>query len=167
MTSRPTIEPTRPLHVALAGLIGLAGAALALWWWQGTGGTLPVPGVVSWASVLVITLGVGWLALRTRRTVREDRTSLDPEQAVTRLLLGKTSLLAGAFLAGLYGALVLFSLAALPAPLALERLVHGSAAIAACLAWVLAGGFLQWSCRIPPPADDTPDNAEEPGEPGV
>ena len=67
MTPRPTIQATRPTHVLAAGVLGFAAAGLALRWWQGTGGSLPVPGPVSWASVVLIALGLGWLALSIRR----------------------------------------------------------------------------------------------------
>lgn len=152
--SEPTIAPTRPVQVIAAAVVGLAGTWLALSWWQGRGNTLPIPGVVAWASVAVIAVGVGYLTWRTRRTLADDPTSLDPQQAVTRLLLGKTSLLAGAFLGGAYLAVALLALPGLPAPLAVERVVHGGLAVVACVAWAVLGARLENACRIPPPEGD-------------
>ena len=159
--TQPTIAPSRALHVVAAATLGLAGAWLTLTWWQGAGGTLPIPGVVAWASVLLICFGVGYLTRRTRVTVAQDPTSLDPQQAVTRLLLGKTSLLGGAFLAAVYAGLVLVALPGLPAPLAVERLVHGGIAALVCVVWAFLGRRLEDVCRIPPREGDkdldTPD----------
>lgn len=168
MTPRPTIEPIGPAQSAVAALAGLLGVGLLGWWWQGQGGSLPIPGPVAWASLLLVAGGIAWLATLTRRAVREDRTSLDASQALTRVLLGRTSLLAGAFAAGAYGALVLLALPALPAPLAVERVVHGAIAVVAALGWAVAGAFLQSSCRIPPgDEDDAPGSggADEPDRP--
>ena len=86
--SGPTITPTRPLHVLGAGLAALVVVRLGLAWWQGQGGSLPIPGYPAWASVVLIAVGIAWLARVTRRTLTRDRTALDNEQAVTRLLLG-------------------------------------------------------------------------------
>ena len=84
--SGPTITPTRPLHVLGAGLAALVVVRLGLAWWQGQGGSLPIPGYPAWASVVLIAVGIAWLARVTRRTLTRDRTALDNEQAVTRLL---------------------------------------------------------------------------------
>ena len=107
---------------------------------------------------LLIAVAALYLAVRTRRTLSEDPAALDPRQAVIRLLLGKTSLLAGAFLAGGYVALVLLAVPALPAPLAIERLVHGGIAAIAGVLCAVAGRRLENACRIPPPSGDSDAN---------
>lgn len=149
--SEPTIHPTRVAQVVLAATLGGVGTWLLLNWWQGGGGTLPVPGVVAWASVVLIGGGVAFLTWRTRKARAEGPASLDPEQAVVRLLLGKTSLLAGAFLGGAYAAIVLLALPGLPAPLAVERVVHGGIAVVANAVWSALGRTLENACRLPPP----------------
>ncbi|MDO5533052.1 MAG: DUF3180 domain-containing protein [Propionibacteriaceae bacterium] len=154
MTDGPTIRPTRGGHVLGAALGALVFVGLVLVWWQGQGGTLPVPGAVSWASVLLLAVGMGWLARQTRRTLMRDPGSLDPQQAVTRLLLGKTSQIGGALLGGAYAALLGLSLGGLPAPLAVERVAHGGAAVVLCAAWVWAGHVLEASCRLPDDPED-------------
>lgn len=156
MTPAPTVNATRPVHVAAAIALGGLVVGGALWWWQGQGGSLPVVGPVAWASVLLIAGGVAWLAHRTRRTVRTARADLPAEQALTRVVLGKTSVLGGAFLGAAYAALVVLAMPALPAPLARERVLHGSLAVIACVLWAAVGAWLQAACRIPP-GDDTPD----------
>ncbi len=154
----PTISPTRGLHVLGAALGVLVAARLGLAWWQGQGGSLPIPGYPAWASIALIAVGIGWLAFSTRRLIARDRTLLDAQQAVTRLVLGKTSQVGGALLLGAYGALAWAAAEALPAPLALERVVHAGLAVAACLAWVGAGRALETACRIPDDGDgNSPD----------
>lgn len=150
------------LAVALGVLVV---ARLGLAWWQGQGGSLPIPGYPAWASVGLIAVGIAWLAHTTRRTIAADRTSLDPQQAVTRLVLGKTSQVGAALLLGTYGALVWAAAEALPAPLAIERVVHGGLAVLACVGWLLAGRALEAACRIPDDSDaDSPDTP--PGDAG-
>ena len=155
--SGPTITPTRPLHVLGAGLAALVVVRLGLAWWQGQGGSLPIPGYPAWVSVALIGVGIAWLARVTRRTLARDRTALDNEQAVTRLLLGKTSQVGGALLLGAYAALAWAAAGALPAPLAVERVVHAGIAVVASVAWVLAGRGLEAACRLPDDDGDSPD----------
>ncbi len=157
--SGPTISPTRAPHVLGAGLGVLVVVRLALAWWQGQGGSLPIPGYPSWASVALIAGGIAWLAHTTRRTIARDRAALDPQQAVTRLLLGKTSQVGGALVLGVYGALAWAAAEALPAPLAVERVLHAGLAVVASGVWVVAGRALEASCRLPEDdgADDAPD----------
>lgn len=153
----PTVEPTRAVHVASAGVAGLLVAGMLLWTWQGFGHSLPLVGPLAWGAVLLIAGGIGWLALRTRSQVRGRRDTLTPQEALTRVLLAKTSLLAGAFLGAGYLALAVLVLPALPAPLAVERLLHGGLAVVACVLWVLAGAALERACRIPRDPDDPGD----------
>lgn len=156
MTPRPTIDRTRPGQVVLAAVVGLVCGLLLLVWWQGQGGSLVIPGVVAWASVLLLAGGMAYLAFRTRTTLARDRAALTPEQAVTRVLLGKTSVLAGALLGGGYVSLVAVALPAWPAPLAFERVLHGGLAVVACVLWMVAGAWLEVACRIPPSDGETP-----------
>ncbi len=156
--SEPTIEPTRAVAVVLSAALGLVGVGLLLAWWQGLGHALPIPGIVAWASPLLIAVGIVVLAIRTRRTLARDAGGVAPRQAVIRLLLGKTSLLAGAFLAGGYAALVLLALPALPAPLAITRVIHGGIAVIASVACSVAGRRLENACRVPPSSGDTDAN---------
>ena len=157
--SGPTIRPTRAPQVFGAALGVLLVARLGLAWWQGQGGSLPIPGYPAWASIALITVGIAWLAHTTRRLIERDRTALDPQQAVTRLVLGKTSQVGGALLLGAYGALAWAAAEALPAPLAIERVVHAGLAVLTCVGWVLAGRALEGACRIPD--EDGPDDSSD------
>lgn len=154
----PTIRPTRLPQVFGAALGVLLVARLGLAWWQGQGGSLPIPGYPAWASVGLIAIGITWLAHTTRRTIAADRTALDHQQAVTRLVLGKTSQVGAALLLGAYGALAWAAAGALPAPLAIERVVHAGLAVLACAGWLVAGRVLEAACRIPDDEEgDSPD----------
>lgn len=153
----PTVEPTRAAHVAFAAVAGLLVAGMLLWTWQGFGHSLPLVGPLAWGSVLLIAGGIAWLMVRTRTQLRRRRDTLTPQEALNRVLLAKTSILAGAFLGAAYLALVALVLPALPAPLAAERLVHGGLAAVACMVWLLAGVGLERACRVPDDPDDTPD----------
>lgn len=139
------------------GAAALGGGVLAYLVFAGIvsfGGSLPLLGPVAWLSIALCAAGIGGLAFVTRRTLAAGRV-VEPKTAVTRLLLGKTSLLAGSFLGAAYLGLVLVASGSWPAPLAQERVVHGGLAALACLAWAVCGWLLERACRIPP--DDTPD----------
>jgi len=123
-------------------------SALALRWWQEHGGSLPIPSWMSWAGVGLIAAGVGWTARATRRALARDPWALNPQVAVSRLVLGKTSRLAGAILLGGYGALAVMAAQAWPAPLAVTRVLHAGVTLLACAAWMATGRALERACRI-------------------
>lgn len=157
MTRTPTVRPTRLAHLVGAAAAVLVGAWLVLRWWQGQGHALPIPGVVSWASVVLIALGLFWAAAQTRRLVARDRTLLEADQAVGRVVLGKTSQIAGSLLLGGYAALLAAALPGWPAPLAVERVVHAALSVAACVLLIVAGRSLERSCLVPEPEDEEGD----------
>lgn len=159
----PTILPTRATEVVTAAL---AGGLLALGVFGGLvrfGQSLPLLGPAAWLSIAVCAAGIGGLALVTRRAVQKRREPIEPRRAVTRLLLGKTSLRAGSFLGAAYLGLVAVAAQGWPAPLAQDRILHGGLAALACAAWAALGGLLERSCRIPP--EDTGGSGPEQGPP--
>lgn len=159
----PTVRPTRPLVLVLAGAAAAVVTVSLLVLWQDRGGSLPLPGWMSWAGVALLAAVVAWAARVTRRTLAADRSALEPQVAVSRLVLGKTSRLAGAVLFGVHSGLLLLAVQAWPAPLAVERVIHGGLAMLACAAWMAAGRALERACRIP--GDDTSDD-DDPDSPG-
>ncbi|MFT3876769.1 MAG: DUF3180 domain-containing protein [Propioniciclava sp.] len=156
----PTVRPTRPGVLALAGGGATVVSAAAFVFWQDRGGSLPIPGWMSWVGVALLAAGIGWLARVTRRTLAADRSALDPAAAVTRIVLGKTSRLAGVLLLGVYAALIVVAARAWPAPLAIERVIHAGLSVLACGAWMLAGRSLERACRIP--EDDDSSDGDDP-----
>lgn len=156
----PTILPTRGTEVASAVL---AGGLLGYLLFAGLvqfGYSLPVLSPIAWLSIMVCVVGIGVLAYRTHQTVQKRRDPIEHKQAITRLLLGKTSLLAGAFLGSAYLGLLVVAVQGWPAPLAQERVLHGGLAALACAGWALAGWLLERACRIPTD-DDTPPATRE------
>ncbi|WP_052462230.1 DUF3180 family protein [Nigerium massiliense] len=160
----PVIEPTTPSWVAIAAALGAGATYLVLDGLRRAGQSLPRVEAISWASVAIIAAGITYLAVSTGRLVRERRADLDNLAAVNRLLLGKGSLLGGAGLGGAYVTLVLMSLSGWPAPLAQDRVIHGSIAVALCVWWAVAGWFLERACRVPRDPDDTPEDEIEGGD---
>ena len=163
--SGPTVAPTTRRQVSVAFAIGFAISWLALNAMQDQGSALPLVGPTAWVSVWLLAGGVGSLAWQTARQVRSRPDTLEPRQALTRVLLGKASVVAGAALGGAYVGLLGLAVAAWPAPLAVDRVIHGGAAFMGCLAWALAGWALERSCRIRDDRDgDTPHEPDEHGE---
>lgn len=158
----PTILPTKGTEVLTAVLTGGVLAFLTFGGMVRFGASLPVLGPVAWVSVALLAAGIGALAFATHAAVQKRREPIDPKTAVTRLLLGKTSLLAGAFLGAAYAGLVAVALQGWPAPLAQERVVHGGIAALACASWAVAGWLLERSCRIP--RGDTPEGDTREGD---
>ncbi len=156
----PTQQPTSGTRVAAAAGLGAAAGWLLAQGLLAAGASLPVLGASAWLPLLLLAVVTGWLAWTTRRTVRRGPGTLDPRTAVTRLLIGKTSLLVGAALGGGYLALALAALPGWPAPLAQARVVHGGLAVAAGALWAVAGGLLEAACRIP---EDPGDPPQRPG----
>lgn len=149
----PTILPTRGTEVLTAAMTGGLLAFLLFGGMVRFGQSLPVLGPVAWLSVALLGVGIGALALLTHGAVQKRREPIDPKTAVTRLLLGKTSLLAGSFLGAAYAGLVVVAVGGWPAPLAQERILHGAIAVGACIGWAVAGWLLERACRIPEDAD--------------
>lgn len=161
---QPTVEPTRPGWVALAVVLGGGACALLMTALVRFGSSLPRVEPVAWLSVGLLAGGVGYLAVVTRRLVRDRRADLDAKSALYRLLLGKTSILAGAGLGAAYVVLVAFSLPGWPAPFAQGRVVHGGVAAVLCAVWAVAGWRLERACRIPDDPDDGESDDEASGD---
>lgn len=167
-TPGPTVRPTRARHVVAAGVIGAATSWLVLELLARFGVPLPAVGAVAWASVGLLASFTAWLAVTTHASLQRRREPMNPDAAVARLVLGKTSVLAGAVVAGAYLALVAFSLGDAPAPLPRARALHGSVAAVLAVGWAVAGSLLERACRIPKDPDDTtgaPRVDDEPDKP--
>lgn len=140
----------------------LVGAGLS---WTGVllirmlGYSLPRVGPLTWISWLLLAIGTCWYAFRAYRQIQKQRTFIDPRRAVRWLAWGKTSLLAGAGLAGAWLAFGIAVLPGLPAPYAVERAVHAGIGVFLSISWAVAGWFLERSCRIPPAPKDEDDDS--------
>lgn len=158
MTERtPSVRPTTIGSVAVAAIVGGGLTFAALQALLLGGGTLPALGASAWLPELLAAGLTGWMAWVTRQAVQIRREPLEAATAVTRLQLGKASVLAGACLAAAFLALVATATEGLPAALAQARILHGSIAAALSVAWAACGSWLERNCRIPHDEDaDSP-----------
>lgn len=156
MAEGPSVGATTARSVATAAVVGVG----VVWvGWQVllyAGAGLPVIGVGAWVPILLLAAVTGWLAWQTHSLVQRRREPLEPDVAVVRLRLAKTSLLAATALASGYGTLALLSLSAWPTPSASARVIHGAIALVAGICWAGAGWLLERACRIPKDPDEEP-----------
>lgn len=146
------------MAVAVSVVVGAGLAWIGVALVRAVGGSLPRVGMVSWLSLLLLALGTGWLVVRVRSRLAKDRVAVDPRHAVRWLVWGKTSLLAGAAVAGAWLSFGLAALPGLPAPNDVERVTHATIAAVLSVGWAVAGWFVERACRVPPPddSDDSP-----------
>lgn len=152
--SEPTLQ-VRWINLGAVYLIVGTVSAVALRWWQSSGGNLPILSpllAVLLALVAVTTLVLG---LRVRRWVgRGD--DIDPLGATRTLVLGQAAAIAGAALAGYLTASLVLALLRLPAPEPRSVAISSAWGLAAAVAMAVAGMTAQWCCRVPPDEDEEP-----------
>lgn len=157
MSQEPPPGRLRPLSagpVAISFVIGLLGGWLLHPITQHVTGTAPL---ITWAQPLVLGLlaaivgGTAWL---TYRAVQIHGERLEPQQAVNRLVLGRTCALVGALLAGGYFGYAISWLGAID-ELASQRAWRSVVAAVMGLLVLVGGLLLERACRVP-------DDPEEP-----
>lgn len=150
----PTVAATGWQAVAAAALLGAGCGWLLFAGLDALGLPAPqLPIVVTFAIALFAVL-VGVQAVRTHRLVQVRREELPARRAVALLVLGKTSVLAGAGLAAGYAAVAAYFWSRQDAALPRERVLSSGVAVGASVALAVAGALLERACRIPPTADD-------------
>lgn len=102
------------------------------------------PGVL-WFIALVLLV----TAIVARRRFRTARAEVEPEQAVTFLVLGKTGALAGAIVGAGYAVFALMFVEHLHAAGPRDRVIRGAVAAVAGLVTMLSGLWLERQCRVP------------------
>lgn len=137
------------MALAVAALFGVLGA----WLLVVVANSLDlVPPQVPWtapATVLVIGALVGVLAYGTHQRIQVRRERMDPQRAVTFLVLGKASALAGALVAGGYLAYGLMFITRLDADAPRDRVIKSAVAVIAGVGLCVAGLLLERACRVP------------------
>ena len=111
-----------------------------------------VPPVVPWTApvgVILIAALVGVLAYSTHQRIQVRRERMDPSRAVSFLVLGKASALAGALVAGGYLAYGLSFLARLDAESPRDRVIKSAIAVIGGVALSVAGLLLERACKVP------------------
>jgi hypothetical protein len=153
----PSIGPTRPATLVVAGLAAAAVAWVIISRYYGE--MQPIPWLPT-LTVAVLAVVEGLLAQNTRARIERRRGAprVDPLAVARYLVLAKASSLAGAifagFSAGLFAWLVLD-----PRKAARADIPASGAALAASLALVGAALWLERSCRVP----DQPEDDDVPG----
>ncbi|WP_269778361.1 DUF3180 family protein [Nocardioides mangrovicus] len=119
----------------------------------------PVISVWSVVVIWLLAVAVGWVALRTWRTLQRSRgrrpdqqglqgQQLEAYQAVNRLVLGKAAALAGAVVLGGYAGFAIGHLGIEPTQLSGQRLLRSSIAAVGGLVLLVMGLLLERACRV-------------------
>lgn len=156
---RPT--PTRALAIAaiIGGLTGwlvvIAADSLGF-----------LPPQVPWTApgaVAIIALAVAGLAYSTWQRIQVRRERMDAQRAVAYLVLGKACALAGAFVASGYLLFALMFVTRWEADAPRDRVIRAGIAVVAGVGMMLAGLWLERSCRVPRRDDDEKDSRPDGG----
>lgn len=116
---------------------------------------------VPWTAPVAMVLLAAFVALLARSThqrIQVRRERVEPERAVTFLILGKASALAGALISGGYLAYALSFVARFDADTPRERVIRSAVAVVGSVGLSLAGLWLERACRVP---DDDQDEDED------
>jgi lysylphosphatidylglycerol synthetase-like protein (DUF2156 family) len=144
-TVRPTGFGLLALLVVIGGVLGWAAVPISE-------RLMTVAPTVEWTSVVAlfaIAAVLLVLARSTYRTVQRDRRHIDPQRAVSFLLLAKASAIAGAVIAGGYLGFGLQFVDQMEAALPLQRVVRSLAAALGAFLIVGAALLLEHACRVP------------------
>lgn len=166
-----TLKTTPPLAIGVAALFGgLAGWLVVV----GARALGTSPPQVPWTApvaVILIALAVGVLAWQTYQRIHRRRLRIDPQRAVSFLVLGKASALAGALVGGGYLVYAVMFLTRIDGESPRERVTLSLVAVAGGVALCAAGMLLERACKVPKGgsgSDSETDSAErdEPAESG-
>lgn len=116
---------------------------------------------VLWFIALVVLV----TAIVASRRFRHHREDVQPEQAVTFLVIGKTGALAGAIVGAGYLVFAAMYVGDVAIPGPRERVIRGGVAALAGVVTMLSGWWLERQCQVPGGRDDA-DGDSEP-DPGV
>lgn len=120
---------------------------------------------VPWSApvALVLTAAlVAALAYATHGRIQVRREQMEPQRAVSFLVLGKASALAGALVAGGYLAFGLMFLSRLEAEAPRDRVIRSAVALVAGIGLAVGGIALERACKVPPSDED--EEADETGD---
>lgn len=163
------LSTTPPAALAVAALFG------GLTAWLITVGARALntsPPQVPWTApiaVILIAVGVGVLAWSTYQRIHRRRERMDPQRAVSFLVLGKASALAGALVAGGYLTYAALFATRIDGESPRDRVIRSLVAAVGGVALGVAGMLLERACKVPKgPSDDDadaddPDRSADPG----
>lgn len=160
-TDDGSLRTTPPLALAVAALFGgLAGWLVVV----GARALNTSPPQVPWTApvtVIVVAVGIGLLAWQTYQRIHKRRLRIDPQRAVSYLVLGKASALAGALVAGGYLAYALLFVAQVAGDSPRERVVRSLVAVVGGIALGISGLLLERACKVPDDPDADSDSKTE------
>ncbi len=111
-----------------------------------------IPPRIPWTAPVALFLVaalVGVLAYTTHQRVHVRRERMDPQRAVAFLVLGKSSALGGALVAGGYLAYGLMFITRYAADAPRDRVIKSAVAVVAGIAMCIAGLLLERACKVP------------------
>jgi hypothetical protein len=123
-----------------------------------------VPPTIPWTAPIAlfgIAALVGVLAYTTHQRIQVRRERVEPERAVTFLVLGKAAALAGALVAGGYLAYGLMFVTRFAAEAPRDRVIKSGIAVVAGILLCVAGLLLERACKVPG-SDEDDDHAPSP-----
>lgn len=150
-----SLRPTPATALAVAFLFGVLGAGAVL---VVSTSLDRLPPQVPWTApvgLILIAALVGALAYLTHVRIQRRRERIDPQRAVTLLVLGKASALAGVLVAGGYLTYGLLFVSRFDAEAPRDRVIRSLVALIAGVALCVAGLKLERACRVP--GDDGDD----------
>lgn len=154
-----TVKPTPVRSLVVAAVFGGLGGWLVEATPRALGGDSPQ---VPWTApivLLAVAAGVGVLARSTFVRIQRRHERVESQQAVTLLVLGKASAMAGAVIAGGYLVFGLLYVSSMDAVLPRERVIRSAVAMLAGVGLAVGGLLLERACRVPEPPHDTLDES--------
>jgi apolipoprotein N-acyltransferase len=157
-TPKPTVRPTRPATLFVAGL-----TAAALSWLAVSRYYSAFPDV-SWLPGLLF-VGLAGLevaaAVNTKARIdrREGSQPVDPLLVARYVVLAKASALAGAIFVGFYGGIATYFLTEPQNAAARADLPPALIGLVGSLALLVGGLLLERACRVPPPPPSSDPSA--------
>ncbi|KAB8288785.1 hypothetical protein DSM100688_0787 [Bifidobacterium ramosum] len=151
-------------YYLVALVLGTVGGMLLAKYDEVTG--LALLGVPWFVSALLLLIGVSVLVMAvqvhqyatTDPRKRAGMKPLDPQKAVSTLVLAKALGLVGAGLTGWYGGQILLSMAHMEAAYYEQAVIECGIACAVCVVDMVIGIVGEWLCQLPPM--DGPESAK-------
>lgn len=166
--TRPEPEPDRRLRptgrqeLIIAAVLGAGIGWLLVRGTSALDATAPRVPWTAAAALVLIAAFVAFLARFTHQKIQVRRERIPAERAVTFLVLGKASALAGALIAGGYLAYGLSFISRFDADTPRERVIRSAVAVVGAIGMCLAGLWLERACRVPDDHDEDPDARDTP-----
>jgi hypothetical protein len=159
-TPRPTLGPTRPSTLFVAGLTTAAVSWLAISRFYGSFPKVPWLPAAVLLALAALEFGA---AVNTKARIdrRKGAPRVDPLQVARYVVLAKASALAGALFTGYYGGLTAWLLTEQQNSHAQADLPPAVVGLVGAAALVAAGLLLERACRVPPPP---PSDPSQPGD---